>query len=140
MRGEDRQQGAMFSYLSPEQRVPRDHPLRAIREIVDAVLGELSPEFARLYAENGRPSIAPEKLLPALLLQVLYTIRSKRLSISPRDHGILEEPSQIFGAGRTWRELRDAMLRQCAFDKRGDVCGLIAQFPQPVRNLQIPHD
>ena len=79
MRGEDRQQGAMFSYLSPEQRVPRDHPLRAIRELVDAVLGELSPEFARLYAANGRPSIAPEKLLRALLLQVLYTVRSERI-------------------------------------------------------------
>ncbi len=66
MRGEDYQQGAMYSYISPEQRVPQEHPLRAIREIVDAVLKELSPEFARLYAANGRPSIAPEKLLRAL--------------------------------------------------------------------------
>ena len=89
MRGEDRQQGAMFSYLSPEQRVPRDHPLRAIRELVDGVLGELSPEFARLYAANGRPSIAPEKLLRALLLQVLYTIRSERLLMEQLDYNIL---------------------------------------------------
>ena len=89
MRGEDRQQGAMFSYLSPEQRVPRDHPLRAIRELVDAVLGELSGEFARLYAANGRPSIAPEKLLRALLLQVLYTIRSERLLMEHLDYSLL---------------------------------------------------
>jgi transposase len=89
MRGEDRQQGAMFSYLSPEQRVPRDHPLRAIRELVDGVLGELSGEFARLYAANGRPSIAPEKLLRALLLQVLYTIRSERLLMEQLDYNIL---------------------------------------------------
>jgi len=89
MRGEDRQQGAMFSYLSPEQRVPRDHPLRAIRELVDAVMGELSGEFARLYAANGRPSIAPEKLLRALLLQVLYTIRSERLLMEQLDYNIL---------------------------------------------------
>ncbi len=66
MRGEDQQQGAMYSYISPEQRVPQEHPLRAIREIVDAVLKEMSPEFARLYAANGRPSIAPEKLLRAI--------------------------------------------------------------------------
>ena len=89
MRGEDRQQRAMFSYLSPEQRVPRDHPLRTIRELVDAVPGELSPEFARLYAANGRPSIAPEKLLRALLLQVLYTIRSERLLMVQLDCSLL---------------------------------------------------
>src|ERR1017187_6219318 len=89
MRGEDRQQGAMFSYLSPEQRVPRDHPLRARRELVDGVLGELSPEFARLYSVNGRPSIAPEKLLRALLLQVLYTVRSERLLMEQLDYNLL---------------------------------------------------
>src|SRR5260370_33548253 len=79
MRGEDQQQGAMYSYISPEQRVPQEHPLRAIREIVDAVLKEMSPEFARLYAANGRPSIAPDKLLRALLLQGLDTVGSERL-------------------------------------------------------------
>src|SRR5579859_2899049 len=63
MRGEDQQQGAMYSYISPEQRVPQEHPLRAIREIVDGVLKAMSPGFARLYAANGRPSIAPERLL-----------------------------------------------------------------------------
>src|SRR5712664_26695 len=89
MRGEDQQQGAMYSYISPEQRVPQEHPLRAIREIVDAVLKEMSPEFAGLYAANGRPSIAAEKLLRALLLQVLYTVRSERLLMEQLDYNLL---------------------------------------------------
>ena len=72
MRGDDLQQAGMYSYLSPEQRVPQDHPLRAIRKISDAVFGQLSPQFDKLYARQGRPSIAPEKLLRGLLLQVLY--------------------------------------------------------------------
>ena len=79
MRGDDRQQGAMCSYLSPEQRVPQDHPLRAIRQTVDEVLQGLSGRFDRMYAETGRPSIAPEKLLRALLLQILYSVRSERM-------------------------------------------------------------
>src|SRR5437879_5794742 len=79
MRGTDFQQSAMFSYLSPEQRVPADHPLRAIRQIVDKVLKQLSRLFSRMYSQVGRPSIPPEKLLRALLLQVLYTIRSERM-------------------------------------------------------------
>jgi Transposase domain (DUF772) len=69
----------MFSYISPEERVPQDHPLRTIRVVVDAVLKALSAQFDCLYSETGRPSIAPEKLLRALLLQVLYTMRSERL-------------------------------------------------------------
>lgn len=89
MRGEDHQQGAMYSYISPEQRVPQEHPLRAIREIVDAVLKELSPEFARLYAANGRPSIAPEKLLRAMLLQAFYSIRSERLLMERLEFDLL---------------------------------------------------
>ena len=77
MRGEDERPGAMPSYLSLESRVPRDHPLRATRRRVDEALKELSPRFDALYAKRlGRPSIAPEKLLRALLLQVLYSIRS----------------------------------------------------------------
>lgn len=89
MRGEGHQQGAMYSYLSPEQRVPQEHPLPVIRGIVDAVLKELWPEFTRLYAANGRPSIAPEKLLRALLLQVLYTVRSERLLVEQLDYNLL---------------------------------------------------
>jgi transposase len=89
MRGDDQQQGAMFSYLSPEQRVPGDHPLRPIREMVDEVLEELSPRFDRMYAQKGRPSIAPEKLLRALLLQILYSIRSERLLMEQLDYNLL---------------------------------------------------
>lgn len=79
MRGTDRQQAAMYSYISPEARVPQDHPLRALRSMVDAVPVEMSPRFATMYAPIGRPSVAPEKLLRALLLQVLYSVRSERL-------------------------------------------------------------
>jgi len=89
MRGDDRQQGAMFSYVSPEQRVPADHPLRPIRRMVDEVLQELSPRFDRMYAQMGRPSIAPEKLLRALLLQILYSIRSERLLMEELNYNLL---------------------------------------------------
>jgi transposase len=78
MRGDHEQQAPMWSYISPEQRIPQDHPLRPLRALVDAVLKELSPRFSRLYAKTGRPSVAPERLLRALLLQVLYSIRSER--------------------------------------------------------------
>src|SRR5437867_10646193 len=79
MRGDDRQQSSMFSYVAPEARVPKDHPLRAIRSMTDQVLRELSPQFGKIYAPVGRPSILPEQLLRALLLQALYTVRSERL-------------------------------------------------------------
>jgi transposase len=72
----------MFSYLSPEQRVSANHPLRAIRQITDTVLKRLSNLFSQIYSEVGRRSMAPEKLLRALLLQVLYTVRSERMLIS----------------------------------------------------------
>src|SRR6266849_595878 len=89
MRGDDEQQAAMFSYLSPEARVPQDHPLRAIRALVDEVLAELSSRFDTLYARLGRPSIPPEKLLRAQLLQVLYTIRSERQLMEQLDYNLL---------------------------------------------------
>jgi transposase len=78
MRGRDRQTGKLFSYISPEELVPADHPLRAIRSLVNAALDRLSPDFAAIYARNGRPSIAPERLLRALLLQALFSVRSER--------------------------------------------------------------
>src|SRR5512136_149677 len=89
MRGEDRQQVTMFSYVSPERRVPQDHPLRVIWVLSDAALQRLSRRFAELYSRVGRPSIAPEKLLRALLLQVLYTIRSERLLMEQLDYKLL---------------------------------------------------
>src|SRR6267142_6466036 len=78
MRGKDEQQLDVFSYVSPEQRVPQDHPLRPLRVMTDEALRELQPRFHKLYAKTGRPSIAPEKLLRALLLQALYSVRSER--------------------------------------------------------------
>ena len=78
MRGHDEQTTHMFSYLSPEPRVPADHPLRAVRALTDEALQTMSRRFASLYATTGRPSIPPEPLLRALLLQVLYTVRSER--------------------------------------------------------------
>jgi transposase len=89
MRGDDVQQDAMFSYLSPEARVPRDHPLRPIRDMVNKALAELSGEFQAMYSREGRPSIPPEKLLRALLLQILYTIRSARLLMEQLDYNLL---------------------------------------------------
>lgn len=89
MRGDDRQQGAMFSYVSLEQRVPENHPLRRIRAMVDQALVELSAAFESLYSRVGRPSIPPEKLLRALLLQVLYTIRSERMLMEQLDYNLL---------------------------------------------------
>lgn len=89
MRGDDRQQREMWSYISAEERVPQDHPLRAMRKIVNAVLRDLSPMFERLYSGTGRPSIPPERLLRALLLQMLYTIRSERLLMEQLDYNIL---------------------------------------------------
>jgi len=89
MRGNDRQPDSMFSYVSPEQRVPPDHPLRAVRALVDDVLREMSREFAGLYATVGRPSIPPERLLRAQLLQIFYSIRSERLLMEQLDYNLL---------------------------------------------------
>ena len=89
MRGDDQQQNHMFSYLSPEKRVRKDHPLRTIRAMVDEVLIQLSPQFDTMYARVGRPSIAPEKLLRAQLLQMLYSIRSERLLMEEMDYNLL---------------------------------------------------
>jgi transposase len=89
MRGSDQQQNHVFSYVSPEQRVPQDHPLRPIRRMVDAALKELSPQFDAMYAKAGRPSIPPEQLLRAQLLQMFYSVRSERLLVEEMDYNIL---------------------------------------------------
>ena len=89
MRGHDEQSTHMFSYLSPEQRVPADHPLRAVRALTDEALRTMSRRFAGLYANTGRPSIPPEQLLRALLLQVLYTVRSERLLMEELNYNLL---------------------------------------------------
>ena len=89
MRGDDQQTGWMFSYVSPEERVPADHPLRAIRQMTEVIFARLSPRFDRLYSDIGRPSIPPEKLLRALLLQGLYTVRSERLLMEQLQYNLL---------------------------------------------------
>jgi len=89
VRGDDEQSGHLFSYLSPEQRVPADHPLRIIRTMTDATLRRLSPRFEAIYAATGRPSIPPEHLLRALLLQVLYSVRSERMLMEQLQYNLL---------------------------------------------------
>jgi transposase len=89
MRGDDPRHDGMFSYITPEARVRPDHPLRPIRRMTDAALAQLSPRFDQLYSTMGRPSIPPEKLLRALLLQLLYSIRSERLLMEELDYNIL---------------------------------------------------
>ena len=89
MRGDDPRHESMFSYVTPEARVRPDHPLRPIRRMTDAALQRLSPRFDRLYSTMGRPSIPPEQLLRALLLQMLYSIRSERLLVEELDYSVL---------------------------------------------------
>ena len=89
MRGDDNKTGKLFSYVDLEARVRRDHPLRAIRTIVNEALSALEREFAGLYAPIGRPSIPPEKLLRAMLLQAFYSIRSERLLMERLEYDLL---------------------------------------------------
>jgi transposase len=89
MRGAFDDQGGLFSYLSPEHRVPARHPLRTIRKLVREVLSELDRDFRTLYSTTGRPSIPPEQLLSALLLQVFYGVRSERHLMEQLDYNLL---------------------------------------------------
>jgi len=89
MRGNDGKQGDLFSYVSLESRVPRNHPLRRMREMVDEALEAMGPAFDEMYSKVGRPSIAPERLLRALLIQVLYSIRSERMLVEQMDYNLL---------------------------------------------------
>lgn len=89
MRGDDQQQSGMFSYVSLEDRVPQDHPLRAIRSSVDEILGAMAKEFDGMYAKTGRPSVPPERLLRAVLLQIFYTVRSERMLMEQMNYNLL---------------------------------------------------
>src|SRR3989338_6564803 len=89
MRGQDAQQAALFSYVALEERIPADHPLRAIRALADRALAALSPLFSELYAPTGRESIPPERLLRALVLQALYSIRSERQLMEQLHYNLL---------------------------------------------------
>ena len=89
MRGDDQQQFGVFSYVSLEERIPQDHPLRPIRKTVDQIFSAMSKEFDGLYAKTGRPSIAPERLLRALLLQIFYSVRSERMLMEQLSYNLL---------------------------------------------------
>src|SRR5688572_17648911 len=89
MRGNENQQQPVFSYVSLEERVPADHPLRAIRQTVDEILAQMSARFDSLYATSGRPSIPPERLLRALLLQIFFSVRSERMLMQQLDYNLL---------------------------------------------------
>lgn len=89
MRGDDQQQSGMFSYVSLEERVPQDHPLRAIRKLVDEVLRGMAREFDGMYAKTGRPSVPPERLLRAVLLQIFYSVRSERMLMEQMTYNLL---------------------------------------------------
>ena len=113
MRGDERVQDGMFSYVSLERRVPEDHPLRAIRKLTDEVLGSLSGEFDALYSDQGRPSIAPEYVLRALLLQVFFSVRSERQLVEQIDYNLLFR--WFVGLG-----MDDAMWNHAVFSKNRD--------------------
>jgi len=89
MRGDDRQQSGMFSYVSLEERVPQDHPLRRIRETVDQILQAMAKEFDGMYAKTGRPSVPPERLLRSVLLQIFYSVRSERMLMEQMNYNLL---------------------------------------------------
>lgn len=127
MRGNDKQQEAMFSYVSMEKRVPQDHPLRRVRAMADTALQRMSPQLDALYARLGRPSIPPERLLRALLLQALYSVRSERQLMERLDYDLLFR--WFVGLGmdeRVWDEtvftknrdrLLDGEIAQLFFDQ-----------------------
>ena len=136
MRGSDQQNGSLFSYVNLEERVPARHPLRKIKAVVDPALTSLDADFSRLYAGDGRPSIAPERLLRAALIQILFSIRSERQLMEQLEYNLLfrwfvglgiDEPVLVptvftsqkkrkqieepFGWGKTVGPIRKTMLR-----------------------------
>jgi transposase len=123
MRGAFEDQGGLFSYILPEARIPASHPLRKIRELVREVLGELNRSFGKLYASEGRPSIPPEQLLSALLLQVFYGIRSERQLIEQLDYNLLYRwfvgltPDDPVWAPTTFTKNRDRLQNGEVFTK-----------------------
>jgi transposase len=123
MRGRFRDQGGLFSYISPESRVPASHPLRRVRQLVREVLSELSSSLGRLYASEGRPSIPPEQLLSALLLQVFYSIRSERQLTEQLDYNLMYRwfvglsPDEAVWDPTTFSKNRERLERGDIFQK-----------------------
>src|SRR5271167_2783403 len=123
MRGDERLQGGMFSYVTLEQRVAQDHPLREIRRLTDVVLRSLTAEFDQMYAGSGRPSIAPEYVLRALLLQAFYSVRSERQLVEQLDYNLLFR--WFVGLG-----MDDAVWNHAVFSKNRDRL-LTSEVAQP---------
>ena len=121
MRGDDQQlQSGMFSYVALEERIPADHSLRGVRKLMDVVLAEMSKEFDGLYSEVGRPSIPPERLLRALLLQILYTVRSERLLMEQLNYNLFFRWFVGMGDGRSGVEPRRVQQEPgAATERRG---------------------
>jgi len=135
MRGPDDNQTGLFSYVSLESRVRGDHPLRAIRKLADGILKEMSPQFGKLYSDVGRPSIAPERLLRALLLQVFYSVRSERLLMEELDYNLLFRwfvglsPDEEVWNHAVFSKNRDRLLNE----------SVAKSFFQRVRQLAYPY-
>src|SRR6201993_662967 len=133
MRGDDNQQEGMFSYISPEKRVPADHLLRPIRKMVDEILKEMSPQFAKLYSEVGRPSIAPERLFRSLLLQIFYSVRSERMLIEQLQYNLLFR----------WfvgMEMDEEVWNHAVFSKNREKNYNTQEFVRELRGMKItPH-
>ena len=132
MRGRDGQSSKLFSYVSPEALVPPDHPLRAIKRLVDAALDRLSADFAMMYAATGRPSIPPEKLLRALLLQAFFTVRSERQLMQESLDQI--ELADRLGYDVVW-ETEHHFLQEYSHSSAPDV--FLAAASQRTRNIRI---
>src|SRR5260221_13819175 len=142
MRGEDERSEDLFSFVRLEQRVPADHPLRAIRALVDEALGQLSRSFARLYARDGRPSIPPERLLRALLLQAFFTVRSERQVMEQLEYNLLfrwfvglSMDEAVWG-GPVFCKNRDRLL---AGDIARKVMAGVLGLPQALKLLASEH-
>ena len=119
MRGTDNQQADMYSYVSPEARVRADHPLRKIRTMADEALANMSRRFDSMYAKIGRPSIPPEKLLRAQLIQMLYSVRSERLLMEEIDYSIgVQFGKRELGGAAERREVEERGVR-CAAQEWG---------------------
>ena len=137
MRGRDRRTEGLFSYVSCESRVPAGHPLRSVLPLVDGVLSGLSPAFQRLYAVNGRPSIPPEKLLRALLLQAFYSVRSERQLMQQLDYNLLFRWFVGLGVDdpvwdvTVFTKNRDRLLE-------GAIAAKVVFIPDPVAWTEVP--
>jgi transposase len=151
MRGKQTPQQGFFSYVSPEQRVPKDHPLRPLRTLVNTTLSELSPVFSKLYSHTGRPSIPPEMLLRATLLQILYSIRSERLLVEQIDYNILfrwfvglamDDPVWDHSSFTTNRErllnTKIAEVFFCSVRQQAEAAGLLSDEHFTVDGTLIP--